>query len=502
MPDETDKVNSESGSDLKQDILRQIRDKLAQDDQAPKGDSDGQSPGSGVRSSPSSGHGSALENLSSKDRLKLSRAKTIALRKMIFLIATAHGSLILGIAVVIPFLLTPLLHLNPLLAFAGSLVGGIIFSVVISPIQELWNSALSQACQEVGLWSVSDRLSREGASDPIAEILAGRYPNSAGPGLALKASQLQLLNIRRGEMKTAAKFGEFLYKNSLGDKDGHSYQASTLGSLYVDMGNFDRGFSLLGECLDDLEQSNRQASPAYITGLLGMMHGAVELERVEDAEKYLRRLEKAIDNSHSSNSGNRTDNWVRKDISGSESIERTFEHFYRARLKELKDDPTAEKDFTEALDIAKRPGIQRTVVLLYPDILACFANQRLRVAAFDEAAKAASEAVCYYETKTENRGLDYWKARLSLAYARFKTGNSVTDEFEEGLEVLKRCVFEPHPSVACAHLWLGEAQAKEGHMDKARENMNLALRMRRQLFSENSRGVKEALSSLEALPTA
>lgn len=487
MPDETDKVNSESGSDLKQDLLRQIRQKIAPEDET-----------AGLTLS----QGTPLENLSSSDSVKLAKAKGIALRKMIFMISTAHGGLILGIAISTTVSLTFLLHLNPLLAFAGSLVAGAIFSLVISPIDELWNSALSNACQQVGLWKVSDQLSRDGVDDPIKEILAGRYPANAGLGLALKASQLQLLNIRKGDLNTAVKYGEYLYKNSIGDKDGHSYQASTLGSLCIEMGNFERGFSLLGECLDELEQADRQDSPAYITGLLGMVHGAIELERIEEAEKYLRRLDKAIDLSHSTRSANRTDRWVRQDIGGSYSIEQTFQIFFNARLKELKDDPDAEQDYLSALESAKRPDIQRTVVLLYPDILTCFANQRLKREAYDQAAKLASEARSYYESKTENRGLDYWKARLAVAYAAFKKGRPVTEEFEEGLRVLKDCIAELHPFVATTYLWLGESQAKEGNIEKARSSFTHALRIRKQLFSESSRGVKEAASALGSLPPA
>lgn len=485
MPEESDKANPESGPDLQKDLLRQIRAKVEQQD---------------AQAAPGQDLGSSLADLDAADSGKLALAKFIAFRKLALMILRVHGALILGLSITLALLLSFVFRLNPAFAFAGSLVAGLIFSVAISPIKELWNSALSNACQQVGLWKVSYSLSQEGARDPITEILSGKFPANAGPMLGLKVSQLQLLSARKGDLKTAVKYGEYLYRDSMGDKDSHSFQASTLGSTYVELGNYDRGFSLLGECLDELDQAARRDSPAYITGLLGMLYGAIELERIQESEKFLNRLAKAIEHSHATKNANPADRWVRDDLTNSYSIEQAFQLFYEARVKELKSDSKAEAEFVKALQIAKRNDIQSTVVLLYPDILTCFAMFKLRTGSFDEAHKLASEAASYYEARTENRALDYWKARLAAAYASFKKGEAMTREFEEGLRVLKDCVLELHPSVACAHLWLGESQAKDGDLEKARDNINQALRIRKQLFDENSRGVKEATSALALLP--
>jgi len=268
----------------------------------------------------------------------------------------------------------------------------------------------------------------------------------------------------------------------------------------MDMGNYDRGFSLLGECLDDLAQSDRLHTPAYITGLLGLLHGSVELQKIDESEKYLKRLGDSLEASQSKDIGNSADRWVRTDMSESHSIEQTFEVFFRARVKELKDDPGAEADYLTALNSARRPEIQRTVVLLYPDVLTCYSGFLIRKGEYDKAEKLASEAVEYYTNKTENRGLDYWKARLAGAYCAFKNGAKNNQEFEEGLKTIRGCVNEFHPETATAHLRLAEVQAITGDFDNARENTNQALRIRRQLFGKDSKSVHEAEKALADLP--
>ncbi len=51
---------------------------------------------------------------------------------------------------------------------------------------------------------------------------------------------MQIIAIRKGEMKKAAKFVEFLCKQS-DDGSGRSYQTGTLGCIYIDLGNYERG---------------------------------------------------------------------------------------------------------------------------------------------------------------------------------------------------------------------------------------------------------------------
>lgn len=438
------------------------------------------------------------EKTDETNTLKLARAKSKATAKTVKLLIFVQGTFALILAGILTLILATTLHLNAPLVFVGSLVGLFVVSASRSPVKSIWESELAMACQEEGLWSEASKLASSGFEDAIKEILDGKFPAHTGPELGLKVSQLQIISIRKGDTKTAAKFAEFLYRDSA-DDENRIYQVGALGCINVELGNYERGFQLLEESLDELAAKGRSDAPACVTSLLGLIQGAIDLERFAEAEKYLARLKKTIELSHSTAGGNATDRWVKQEASN-KSIENAFYVYYSAKLKHAKDDPAAELELREAFEIVKDPGVRARVTLLYPEMLVYHAQVMLKKNDFEKAEKLADQAVAYYETKTQNRGNDYIKAKRIQAFARFKNGADTLDELTGYEKDLKEHLFEPHPIFATGHVQIAEALAKQGQLDKAREHLQEALKIRQRLFRENSPGIREVEKLLAALP--
>ncbi len=439
------------------------------------------------------------QNSKETNAFKMARAKSNATAKTLKLVISIHGKLTIVLATILTLLLVTTLHLNAPLAFAGSTFGVFLVLLLCTPLKEVWRSEFSMACQQEGLWGEATRVSSEGIEEAIQQILAGKYPQVQTPDLALKISQMQIIAIRKGEMKKAAKFVEFLCKQS-DDDSGRSYQTGTLGCIYIDLGNYERGMQMLCQNLDELEAENRNDAPACVSALLGLLQGALDLERIEEAEKWLLRLKKAIDLSATSTGKDETDRWVKQD-SNCKSIDKTFYAFYSAKLKLLKDDPEAELHLKEAFEFVQEPGVQQRVTLLYPEMLVFQANMMLKKSDFTKAEKIAKQAVEHYEVKTQNRGSDYIKAKRTLAYARLMDGS--TDELGNLVECLKQLqahLYELHPSIAISHIQIGEAFAKQGHWEKSREHWQESLKIRQRLCPEGSPGIREAEKLLAKLP--
>ncbi len=117
--------------------------------------------------------------------------------------------------------------------------------------------------------------------------------------------------------------------------------------------------------------------------MLGLLQGALDLERIEEAEKWLLRLKKTINLSASSAGNDETDRWVKQE-SNCKSIDKTFYAFYAAKLKLLKDDPEAELHLKEAFEFVQEPGVQQRVTLLYPEMLVFQANMMLKKNEFEK----------------------------------------------------------------------------------------------------------------------
>ncbi len=433
------------------------------------------------------------------NKLKQARAKSKATAKTIKLLIFVQGSFALVLATVLTLILSTTMHLNAPLVFVGSMVGLFILGASRSTVKKIWESELAMAYQEEGLWSEASKIAESGIEDAVKEILDGKYPVHSEPDLGLKVSQLQIIAIRKGDTKTAAKYAEFLYRESIKDNDNRIYQVGALGCINVELGNYERGFQLLEGSLEELEANGRADAPACITSLLGLLQGAIELERFAEAQKYLSRLKKTIELSHSTAGHNATDRWVKQEASN-KSIENAFYVYYSAKLKHAKDDPAAELQLLEAFEIVKDPGVRSRVTLLYPEMLVYHAQVMLKKNDFEKAEKLADQAVVYYETKTQNRGNDYIRAKCTQAFARFKNGADTLGELTNHLKDLQEHLFEPHPVIATGHVQIAEVLTKQGHFEKAREHLQHAFNIRQRLFPESSPGIREVEKHLASLP--
>ncbi len=431
--------------------------------------------------------------------IKLARAKTKATISTIRLLVLLRGSFALVVAGSMTLLLVSLFHLNAPLTFAGSLFGMLALTFSSKSIRLIWASKLASACQEEGLWNIADDMASEGIEDAMASILAGRYPQTTGPELVLKVSQLQMISIRKGDLKTALKYSEFLYRESNDDPKNRGCQASSLACCCIELGDYNRGFELLAQSLDNLEQDGRSDSPAFITALLGMVRGSLDLERIVESEKYLHRLKEVIAFCHSKSSSDRLDEFVKQEVSA-RKIEPTFAAYFSARLKDLKGDPESELEILAALDMVKDPDVMKKVTLLYPEMIGFHAHLMLKKNALDQAEKLCRQAIGHYETKTVNKGNEYIKTKRLLAYIGIKKGANKVLELENLLEETQKGVFEPHPNVATANLQLGEAYAKAGESEKARACLSQCLKIRQALFPESSPGIREVEDQLAKLP--
>ncbi len=438
-------------------------------------------------------------NSEEANAFKLARAKSKATAKTIKLLIFVQGTFALVLAAILTVILSTTMHLNAPLVFVGSLVGLFILSATRSTVKNIWESAFSMACQEEGLWSEASKIASGGIEDAIKEILEGKFPVASHPNLALKVSQLQIIAIRKGEAKTAAKFAEYLYRESAGQRENRSYQLGTLGCINIELGNYERGFQLLSSSLDELEAENRADAPACISSLLGLLQGSLDLERFEEAEKYLARLKKSIELSHLTAGKNSTDRWVKQEA-GSKSVDNAFYAYYSAKLKHAKNDPEADLELMEAFEIVKDPGVRLRITLLYPEMLVHHAQVMLKKNDFEKAEKLADQSIVYYETKTQYRGNDYIRAKRAKAFARFKNGADTSGELAGYLKDLQEHLYEPHPAIALGHVQIAEVFAKQGHFEKAREHLQEAFKIRKRLFPESSPGIREVEKLLASLP--
>jgi|GEM_PF-6814288 tetratricopeptide (TPR) repeat protein len=439
------------------------------------------------------------EKSAEANAFKLARAKSNATSRTIKLILFVQGGFALVMATVMTVILTFLFHLNAPLAFLGSLVGTFAISLSRTSVKTIWQSNFASCCQEEGLWEKAEELATLGISKEIEQILSGKQPQTSGHELPMKVSQLQVMAIRRGDLKTAVKYSEYLYRNSVDDRHNRAYQANSLACNYMELGNFSRGFELFGSNLDELDASGRSDTPAYISTLLGMVQACIDLERTEEAEKYLARLQKSIEASRDSSSSNKTDSWIKQTVSTG-GVDDAFALYFAARIKMLKNSPEAELQLLQAFEIVKDPDIQKRLTLLLPEMLTVHAQLMVSKNNYDKAEKLAQQALDYYESKTQNKGADYVKARRTLAHARLLKGENTTAELEECLRLMQDLVFEPHPSIALSLFQVGQAYAKENDPDKAREFLRRSLDMRTRLLPEGSPSIRETEALLAKLP--
>lgn len=443
----------------------------------------------------------------SKDlpKFRLARAKLSATTKTIKLVVFLHGTLALIFAVLITAVLAPLLHMDIPLFFAGSLVGSAILLLGLSPIKSIWLSNFGMACQEEQLWDTAMSTAMDGEEATLVGILEGKYPQNPSPGLALKVSQLEVMMVRQGEMKKAARLAEYLYRDSAEGED-KLYKANSLACVLVELGQYERGFELADGTLAKLDETKRSNSPCSVTSLLALVQGHLDLERLEKAEKYLERLKGTIAEVYSKVSTNITDEYIK--MEGSQSTELAFYWYFMGRLNELKGSADAEMAFKSAIDIMKTPALRKKHILFYPELILASAILALTNRDYTKAEQLAEEALKLYESDTPSTGSDYVKCKATLAYARLKLGRDesmvgdLVSELEHCLSRLEELLYEPHPSIATCMFQLGEAYIRSKETEKARDLLERSLLMRKRLLSADSPRIQQVENLLSTLPAA
>lgn len=441
-----------------------------------------------------------MVNISKEEReLRLARAKLTATTKTIRLLIFVRGTFVLVAATVLTLVLSSLHPLNLPLTFAGSLVGIAIFTLATTPIKSIWLSKFSSACQTEQLWDDARDIAMDNAEEAINDILEGRYPRNPFPGLRLKVSQMQLVLIRKGDLKQAARLAEYLHRDS--KPDNKDYKTNSLGCILLKVGKYDRGFELLESALTNIESNNRTNSPAHVTSLLGLSQGCIDLERFDKAERYLERLKDATKACHSQKGTNTTDNYVKMSVANP-GIEMAFYWYNLSRLRELQGSDEAEATLQKAIDIMKDPDLRKVVVLFYPELILTKATFALSKNDYLKAETLAKEALELYLSDTPNQGCDLTRAKSTIAYAQLKQGRSesaVTD-LTECLERFQDLLYEPHPLIATCLIQLGEAYAQAGQTEKARECFKRALETRTKLLPEASPRIRQAEELIAQLP--
>lgn len=441
-----------------------------------------------------------MSNTSKEPReIKIARAKVAATFKTIRLILFVHGTFALITATLMALVLGSMFHLNMPLVFAGSLFGLAVLLAARVNIKSIWASSFATACQAEKLWDDAENTALDGALESINEILDGKYPSNPAPGLRLRVAQMQVVLIRKGEMKNAAKLAEYLYRES--PSENKSYQANGLGCILVELGKYDRGFEILESALTQVEAGDRSNSPAHVTALIGLAQANINLERLDKAESLLKRLKASTEACQSEAGKTVTDRYVKMSAADS-GIEMAFYWFFLGQAQKLRGNEEAEASLQRAADIMKAPALRTKLVLFYPEIMLTTGLFALANKDYIKAEKQAKEAITIYEEETPSKGTDYVRSQALLAYARFKQGHSepFAEELSRCLERFKELLYEPHPTIATCEAQLAEVYASQGQNDKAREYFEHALATRKKLLPENSPRIKEVEEQLAQLP--
>ncbi|MBX9671384.1 MAG: tetratricopeptide repeat protein [Candidatus Obscuribacterales bacterium] len=423
------------------------------------------------------------------DSLKVWNAKVTATYRTIRLLAMIHGTVGLIGAGVLTLILCFLFHLDPLMAFAGSFVGCVIVCLSLIPIKPIWLSKFTCVCQERKLYELADKLAYEGIEGSVQEILAGRKPREETPELRLKLSQLQLLYIRKGELRTAMKIAEYMVSTA-----DSPYHDNTIATMYVEVGRFEDGIRILRSSQVGLNMEGRGNSPVAVTTYLGLISAELSLRRFSAAEGSLQKLKEVLDGDQECQQS--TDRLVRIEVAKRE-IDTAFYLYLLGKLQTLTGDESAESNLTAALKIMEKESNRRAVQLLPPEIKLSLAELALAKGQFEKAKTEAEQALRVYETESRYRGIDYHKSRAIVAYSKFRQGlESATDQLKDALKGMSTQLEDNHPDLATHMFRLAESQIKESDIPSAIANLQRAYEIRNALFGANDQLTLEAKNML------
>ncbi len=423
------------------------------------------------------------------DGVKVFNAKVTATYRTIRLLMMIHGTLGLVGAGVLTLIFCFLFHLDPIMAFAGSFVGCVIVCLVLLPIKPIWLSKFTSVCQERKLYDLADKLAYEGIEGSVQEILAGRKPREETPELRLKLSQLQLLYIRKGDLRTAMKIAEYMVSTA-----DSPYHDNTIATMYVEVGRFEDGIRILRGSQVGLNMEGRANSPAAFTTYLGIISAELAMRKFADAEANLKKLKELLDGDQDCTQS--TDRLVRIEVAKAE-IDSAFYHYLLGRLQTLTGDESARSNLEKALKIMDKDSNKRAVQLLYPEIKLSLAKLALTRGDYEKARLEGEQAFQLYETETRYRGVDYHKARAIIAYAKFRQGlGSATDQLKDALKGMSAQLEDNHPELATHMFWLAENQIKENDIQSASVNLQRAYEIRNALFGPEDQLTIEARNML------
>lgn len=423
------------------------------------------------------------------ESLKIMNAKVTATFRTIKLISLIHGTLGLVGAGILTLIFCFLFHLDPIMAFAGSFVGCVIVCMVVLPIKPIWLSKFTTVCQERKLYDLADKLVFEGIEGSVQEILAGRRPKEESADLRLKLSQLQLLYIRKGEIRTAMKIAEYLVSTS-----DSPYHDNTIATIYIEVGRFDDGIRILRQSQISLSMDGRANSPAAVTTYLGLISAELTLRKLDDAAASLKKLKEVLDGDQECKQS--TDRIVRSEVA-KEEIDKAFYLYLLGKLQTLTGDERAAQNLEEALQIMAKESNKRIVQLLYPEIVLSLAKLSLCRGNFEKARSFGEQSVQLFETDTRYRGIDYHKARAIVAYAKFRQGaGSACDQLKDALKGMSAQLESNHPELATHMFWLAESQIKDNDIQSAIVNLQRAYEIRNALFGSEDQLTIEAKNML------
>jgi tetratricopeptide (TPR) repeat protein len=368
-------------------------------------------------------------------------------------------------------------------------------------IGKIWRSSIVDVYQKEHYWEAADQLILEDTGPVLQQILDGKpCPNYEKGKHELPLSQARLIYIRKGESANVIRLSEFLSKQ----RPDNPYESVTLGCVYMDYGRYDDGFRVLNQTRVQLETAGREDSPPYLSVHLGMTSGYISLHKIKEAQATLSKLEEIVNVLAGGNQKDRIDQLVVKHNVLKHEMHRAQCLKLSGRIQKFTGNPEASLTLTAAREIMKNKELQKTLTLLYPDIVNQLADLALMQKQFDKAAQFAKEADEYYENETRYKGRDYHNNKAILVYARFKQGKigNYSDELNQCLTELRNLCAEAHPYIADCLVRLGEVYLSEHKPSEARQAFEQALTISQKLFRPDDRQINDIETKLSSMAVA
>jgi tetratricopeptide (TPR) repeat protein len=431
----------------------------------------------------------------------ISSIKFTAAYKTARLLVWVLGTSILISTGIVTALMCGMFHLDPLMAFLGSFVGSLILFIRPSAIKLIYRSKLTQALAQEGYWDQADQMVFQDANPVYEEILNGKRPDpDRVKAFALPLSQAHLLLIRKGEVRSALKIAEQLSRSNA-DSDHVTYTDNAVGLLYIALGRYSEGLSILHTNMNRLEATSRSDSPAFTSIMLGFLQTYVEQHNFAEAKKYLAKLKGSVDEAPKDET--KSDSIVRQECNTDE-LDRAWHWFFLGQIQLRQREEGAEEALEKAKEISSKPNHLKLLSLLYPEILLNLSMLALMQNDYRKAETTAKTGIDYYEKETRYRGCDYYKTIVVCEYARLRQGikGDTIHRMEQSLEFFKKELEPNHPAFIDCYRYLGEAYIDEDNPERAREHLEAAERIAGTVYPEGDEDTTAIRSLIAGLPVA